>query len=55
MTDMKRITISVPDELDKKILELKKTDEFARASYSEVVRTILLRGLYGADRTEHIA
>lgn len=54
MTDMKRVTISIPDDLDKRILEQKKTDEFARASYSEVVRTILLQGLRSMD-SERIA
>lgn len=33
MTDMKRITISFPDEIDEAILGLRKSDEFARCSY----------------------
>lgn len=41
MTEMRRMTISLPDELDKKILELKKDDRFVRCSYSEVVRQLL--------------
>lgn len=45
MTDMRRVTIAIPDDLDKRILELKKDDRFVRGSYSEVVRQILERGL----------
>ena len=41
MTEMRRMTISLPDELDKKILELKKDDRFIRCSYSEIVRQLL--------------
>ena len=41
MTEMRRMTISLPDELDKKILELKKDDRFVRCSYSEIVRQLL--------------
>lgn len=44
MTDMRRMTISLPDELDKRILALKKDDRFIRCSYSEVARQILERG-----------
>ncbi len=44
MTDMRRMTISMPDELDKRILELKKDDRFLRCSYSEIVRQMLDQG-----------
>ena len=42
---MRRVTISLPDELDKKVLELKKDDKFVRCSYSEIVRMLLQAGL----------
>lgn len=45
MTDMKRITISIPPEMDKKILEMRKDDKFIRSSYSEIVRTLVFAGL----------
>lgn len=45
MTDMRRMTISLPDELDKRILELKKDDRFVRCSYSEIVRRMLDDGI----------
>lgn len=45
MTEMKRITISFPDEIDEAIWGLRKTDEFAGCSYSEIVRKAVRRGL----------
>lgn len=45
MTEMKRVTVSLPEEMDKKILELRKDDKFVRSSYSEIVRQLLLIGL----------
>lgn len=45
MTDMRRITIALPDDIDRRIVELRKTDEFTRLSYAEIVRRLLERGL----------
>lgn len=45
MTEMKRVTISVPDDLDSRIFAMRKTDEFISCSYSEIVRRLLEAGL----------
>lgn len=45
MTDMKRITVSFPDEIDGAILRLRETDQFANCSYSEIIRQLVDRGL----------
>lgn len=45
MTDMKRMTISMPDEIDRKIMEMKKDDQYAQYSYSEIVRVLVRMGL----------
>lgn len=45
MTDMKRVTITLPDSLDAKILNLRKSDEYVRFSYAEIVRRVLEHGL----------
>ena len=50
MTEMRRITIALPDELDKRILELRKDDRFVRLSYAEIIRRLLERGLSSDDR-----
>ena len=45
MTDMRRVTIALPEGIDKKILELRKDNRFIRCSYAEIVRYVLERGL----------
>lgn len=45
MTDMRRVTIAIPDEIDKKVLELKKKDKYIRCSYSKIVRMLLAVGI----------
>lgn len=45
MTDMKRVTITLSDSLDARILDLRKSDEYVRLSYAEIVRRVLERGL----------
>lgn len=45
MTEMRRITIALPDEIDRRILELRKDDRFVRLSYAEIVRRLLEKGL----------
>ena len=50
MTEMKRITVAIPEEIDEKSLELKKQDEFVRSSYSAIVRVLLMEAL-GFEKT----
>lgn len=51
MTEMRRITIALPDEIDRKILEIRKDDRFVRCSYAEIVRQLLEKGLEnGTDK-----
>ena len=45
MTDMKRITVSLTDELDEEILALKNTEPFKKASYSAIIRALLYHGI----------
>lgn len=45
MTEMRRVTITLPDAMDKAVLQLRKDDRFARCSYSEIVRQMLDLGL----------
>lgn len=45
MTNMKRVTVSIPDEVDKDIAELRKRSEFSNLSYSEIIRILVMRGL----------
>ena len=45
MTNMRRVTIALPDTIDARILELKKDDRCVRCSYSEIVRQALEHGI----------
>ncbi len=45
MTDMKRTTVSFPDELTNRIFSLRKDDRFVRCSYSELIRQLTEMGL----------
>lgn len=54
MTDMRRVTVSLPEELDKRIADLRNCEPFARCSYSEVVRRLLDCG-FKVVKAEHCA
>ena len=45
MTEMNRVTISVPDWIDEAIVALRKDDRFVRCSYTEIVRQVIAIGL----------
>lgn len=49
MTGMRRITISLPERLDRRILELRRQEQFLRCSYAEIVRQVLEWGLAQAE------
>ena len=49
MTEMRRVTVSLPDEIDRRILDLRKQEGFARCSYSELVRRALEAGIAKID------
>lgn len=55
MTDMKRVTIAVPEHIDQKVLELRKSDKFIRSSYAEIVRYILSIGIEAYERDREVA
>ena len=54
MTYMRRISVAIPDELDKRILELKRNGS-GRESYSEVVRKVLDKGFEAIQHTDNSA
>lgn len=45
MTNMKRTSVSLPDELVDKLAELKETEEFQGCTYSELIRRLIKAGL----------
>lgn len=45
MTNMKRVTIALPDDVDRAIIALRKDPRFERDSYSKIVRMLLTKGI----------
>lgn len=45
MTNMKRVTISFPDEIDAAICELQAAGPYKGATYATIVRDLIIRGL----------
>lgn len=45
MTDMKRISVSLPDELVGAISRLKATEKYRKCTYSEIIRQLMCAGL----------
>lgn len=45
MPDMKRMSISISPEQERAILDLRKTEEYCRFSYAEIIRILMNRGI----------
>ena len=45
LSNLKRMSISISEEMENKIVELRKTDEFCRCSYTEIIRRLLEEGV----------
>lgn len=52
MTEMKRMSISIPRDIEQAIVDMRKTDEFCKCSYSEIIRTLIAAGLNSSKREE---
>ena len=50
VTDMKRITVSFPDNIVRELERLKKTKKYATAPYSMIIRDLVQRGLEKAAK-----
>lgn len=45
MKNYKRLSISLPPELDRAVLDLRKTEEYCRCSYVEIIRVLMTEGV----------
>ncbi len=45
MTNMRRVTICFPEEVNDKILDLRRTDEYVRCTFGEIVRRLVIKGI----------
>lgn len=51
MTTNKRICVMITPDMEKEIIEMRKTDEFCRKSISEIVRILIQRGMDSQKET----
>lgn len=40
----KRLSVNLPPELDRAVLDLRKTEEYCRCSYVEIIRVLMAEG-----------
>ena len=52
MTDMYRINVSIPADLEKRIIDMRKTDEYCRSSISDIIRKMLEKGLDEVEQAQ---
>ena len=45
MTNKWRINVTMPNDIERAIVELRKKDEYSRLSYSEIIRQLIVKGL----------
>ena len=45
MTNCRRISVSLTPEMERKVMEIRKTDEYCRSSVAEILRMLIERGL----------
>lgn len=50
----KRMSISLNEDMENKIVNLRKTDEYCRCSYSEIIRKLLEQGLKTIEADQRI-
>ena len=50
MAEMKRMAFVIDEDLERQILEMRKSDRFVRCSVSEIIRELVRRGLEATER-----
>ena len=55
MAENKRMTISIPAEMEEALTELRKTDRFCRSSYAEIVGEVLKIGVERINNSVQMA
>lgn len=54
MSDLKRMSISITEEMERKNVEMRKTDEFCRCSYAEIIRQLIEAGVQSLEESKKI-
>ena len=45
MTEMRRVTVSIPENIDRKVQALRQQEEYSRCTYSEIIRRLITQAL----------
>lgn len=50
MTNMKRLSVSIPEDLENRLFNMRKNDEFVRCTFAEIIRIVLEKGVDVVER-----
>lgn len=50
MTDKWRVNVSIPTEIENRIIDLRKQDEYCRKSFSRIILEMIVRGLREVEK-----
>ncbi len=45
MTEKWRVNVSIPSDVEERIIDLRKQDEYCRMSFSRIIREMIIKGL----------
>lgn len=51
MTNMKRLSVCIPPEMERRLANLRKTDKYCRMPWAEIIRQLIELGL-GSEQQE---
>lgn len=54
MENAKRMSVTINKEMENKIIELRKTDEYCRCSYSEIIRKLIEAGMKAFENEQKV-
>nr|DAH94484.1 MAG TPA: putative endoribonuclease [Caudoviricetes sp.] len=52
MTDMWRINMLIPRDMEERIVNLRKQDEYCRMSFSRIIRELIIKGLNEVEKED---
>ncbi len=51
MTDKWRINVTLPEDVEERIIDMRKRDEYCRKSFSKIILEMLVKGLDEAEKS----
>ena len=45
VTEQWRVNVSIPSDIEERIIDLRKQDEYCRMSFSRIIREMIIKGL----------